>query len=115
VPRAGESMSEGTRNRWLQPDGSFVKVDEPLYELGTDKATQEVAAPVAGVLKILVKEGETVAVGAVVARIDTSAKAPAVASGGRQPPDKIEKTQADKTQTKPQHQPQHQGADAPRS
>src|SRR5205823_13088649 len=45
VPRAGESISEATLNRWLKPDGSYVKVDEPLYELGTDKATQEVAAP----------------------------------------------------------------------
>ena len=77
VPQAGESITEGTLNRWLKPDGAYVKVDEPLYELGTDKATQEVAAPVAGKLKILVKEGETVAVGAVVAKIDTSAKAPA--------------------------------------
>ena len=51
-PRAGESITEGTLNRWLKPDGAFVKVDEPLYELGTDKATQEVAAPVAGVLEI---------------------------------------------------------------
>ncbi len=77
VPPAGESISEGTLNRWLKADGAYVKVDEPLYELGTDKATQEVAAPVAGQLKIVVPEGQTVAVGAVVARIDTSAKAPA--------------------------------------
>ena len=77
VPRAGESIAEGTLNRWLKPDGAFVNVDDPLFELGTDKATQEVAAQVAGVLKILVKEGETVAVDAVVASIDTDAKAPA--------------------------------------
>ncbi|MFO0797736.1 MAG: 2-oxoglutarate dehydrogenase complex dihydrolipoyllysine-residue succinyltransferase [Gemmataceae bacterium] len=77
VPRAGESIAEGTLNRWLKPDGVFVNVDDPLFELGTDKATQEVAAQVAGVLKILVKEGETVAVDAVVASIDTDAKAPA--------------------------------------
>jgi 2-oxoglutarate dehydrogenase E2 component (dihydrolipoamide succinyltransferase) len=77
VPQAGESISEGTLNRWLKPDGAYVKVDEPLYELGTDKATQEVAAPVSGQLKIVVPEGQTVAVGAVVAKIDTSAKAPA--------------------------------------
>ncbi|VTU00275.1 dihydrolipoamide succinyltransferase : Dihydrolipoyllysine-residue succinyltransferase component of 2-oxoglutarate dehydrogenase complex OS=Singulisphaera acidiphila (strain ATCC BAA-1392 / DSM 18658 / VKM B-2454 / MOB10) GN=Sinac_6537 PE=3 SV=1: Biotin_lipoyl: E3_binding: 2-oxoacid_dh [Gemmataceae bacterium] len=79
VPRAGESISEGTLNRWMKPDGAFVKVDEPLFELGTDKATQEVAATAAGVLKILVAEGETVQVGAVVAKIDTDAKAPAAA------------------------------------
>ena len=51
VPAVGESISEGTLNRWLKPDGAYVKVDEPLYELGTDKATQEIAAPVAGVLE----------------------------------------------------------------
>jgi 2-oxoglutarate dehydrogenase E2 component (dihydrolipoamide succinyltransferase) len=77
VPRAGESITEGTLNRWLKPDGAYVKADEPLFELGTDKATQEVAAPVAGVVKILVHEGQTVAVGAVVATIDSAAKAPA--------------------------------------
>jgi 2-oxoglutarate dehydrogenase E2 component (dihydrolipoamide succinyltransferase) len=77
VPQAGESITEGTLNRWLKADGAYVKADEPLFELGTDKATQEVAAPVAGVVKILVAEGQTVAVGAVVATIDTAAKAPA--------------------------------------
>ncbi len=96
VPRAGESIAEGTLNRWLKPDGAYVKADEPLFELGTDKATQEVAAPVSGVVKILVAEGQTVAVGAVVATIDTDAKAPAsppppkpvaVASGGPKPPE----------------------------
>jgi 2-oxoglutarate dehydrogenase E2 component (dihydrolipoamide succinyltransferase) len=85
VPRAGESIAEGTLNRWLKPDGAFVKIDEPLYELGTDKAAQEVAAPVAGVLKILVKEGETVAIGAVVAQIDTDAKAPAASAAPAAP------------------------------
>jgi 2-oxoglutarate dehydrogenase E2 component (dihydrolipoamide succinyltransferase) len=82
VPRAGESISEGTLNRWMKPDGAFVKVDEPLFELGTDKASQEVAATATGVLKVLVAEGETVQVGAVVARIDTDARAPA---GGAAP------------------------------
>ncbi|HJZ54069.1 MAG TPA: 2-oxoglutarate dehydrogenase complex dihydrolipoyllysine-residue succinyltransferase [Gemmataceae bacterium] len=80
VPRAGESISEVTLNRWLKPDGSYVKVDEPVVELGTDKATQEVAAPTAGVLKHLVKEGATVPVDAVIAQIDTAAKAPAEAA-----------------------------------
>jgi 2-oxoglutarate dehydrogenase E2 component (dihydrolipoamide succinyltransferase) len=76
VPRSGESITEATINRWLTPDGAFVNVDDPLFELGTDKATQEVAAQVAGVLKHLAKEGDTVAVDAVVAQIDTDAKGP---------------------------------------
>src|SRR5262245_27177273 len=77
VPRAGESISEATLNRWLKPDGAFVNVDEPVVELGTDKATQEVAASVAGRLRHRAKEGDTVAVDAVIAEIDTDAKAPA--------------------------------------
>jgi 2-oxoglutarate dehydrogenase E2 component (dihydrolipoamide succinyltransferase) len=77
VPRAGESISEATLNRWLKPDGAFVSVDEPVVELGTDKASQEVAAPVAGRLRHRAKEGDTVAVDAVIAEIDTGAKAPA--------------------------------------
>jgi 2-oxoglutarate dehydrogenase E2 component (dihydrolipoamide succinyltransferase) len=77
VPKAGESITEATLNRWFKPDGAYVKADEPIFEMGTDKASQEVAAPVAGVLKQLVKEGETVAIGAAVAQIDTDAKAPA--------------------------------------
>src|SRR5438067_8261910 len=84
VPRAGESISEATLNRWLKPDGALVQVDDPLFELGTDKATQEVAAPVAGRLRHRAKEGDTVAVDAVVAEIDTDAKAAvAPASPGR--------------------------------
>jgi 2-oxoglutarate dehydrogenase E2 component (dihydrolipoamide succinyltransferase) len=85
VPRAGESITEATLNRWLKPDGAYVKVDEPLFEVGTDKATQEVPSPFAGVVKILVPEGETVAVGGVVAKIDTSAKAPAEKSASAKP------------------------------
>src|SRR3954469_13605249 len=75
VPKAGESITEATLNRWFKPDGSFVKADEPLFEMGTDKASQEVVAPVSGVVKHLVKEGDTVAIGAVVAKIDTDATA----------------------------------------
>jgi 2-oxoglutarate dehydrogenase E2 component (dihydrolipoamide succinyltransferase) len=91
VPAVGESISEGTLNRWLKPNGAYVKVDESLYELGTDKATQEIAAPVAGVLTIKVKEGDTVAVGAVVATIDTNATAPAGPPAPAKPAPDVEK------------------------
>ena len=79
VPKAGESITEATLNRWFAPDGAFVQADQPLFEMGTDKASQEVVAPVAGVVKHLVKEGETVAIGATVAQINTDANAPAAA------------------------------------
>jgi 2-oxoglutarate dehydrogenase E2 component (dihydrolipoamide succinyltransferase) len=83
VPSVGESIVEGTIARWLKKDGEAVRADEPLFELETDKATGEVPAPAAGVLKITAPEGETVAIGAVVGQIDTEAKA---AAGAPQQP-----------------------------
>jgi 2-oxoglutarate dehydrogenase E2 component (dihydrolipoamide succinyltransferase) len=107
VPQVGESITEGTLTRWLKPDGAYVKVDEPLYELGTDKATQEIAAPVAGMLAMKVREGETVAVGTVVATIDTSAKAPAAEAGGQKSEVGGQRSEVrdQKSETKTQHQP----------
>jgi 2-oxoglutarate dehydrogenase E2 component (dihydrolipoamide succinyltransferase) len=89
VPQAGESIAEATLNRWFKPDGAFVKADEPIFEMGTDKASQEIVAPAAGVLKHLAKEGDTVAVGAVVAQIDTDAKAPKEAPAKQQGADAL--------------------------
>ncbi|MFM8273900.1 MAG: 2-oxoglutarate dehydrogenase complex dihydrolipoyllysine-residue succinyltransferase [Gemmata sp.] len=87
VPKAGESITEATLNRWFVPDGAFITADAPLFEMGTDKASQEVVAPVAGVVKHLANEGDTVAIGAAVARIDTdaAARAPAPTASGAAP------------------------------
>ena len=73
IPTLGESVSEGVIVRWIKSDGATVQVDEPLLELETDKASVEIPAVGAGVLKILKAEGETVQVGDVVARIETAA------------------------------------------
>lgn len=70
VPGVGESISEGILSRWLKPDGAAVKAGEPLFELETDKASNVVPASIAGVLKIGVAEGETVAIGATVGTLD---------------------------------------------
>jgi 2-oxoglutarate dehydrogenase E2 component (dihydrolipoamide succinyltransferase) len=70
VPAVGESITEGILSRWLKKDGDAVRVEEPLFELETDKATQEVAAQAAGVLHIAVPEGEKVQVGSVVGSIE---------------------------------------------
>jgi 2-oxoglutarate dehydrogenase E2 component (dihydrolipoamide succinyltransferase) len=75
VPSVGESISEGTLARWLKKDGEAVRADEPLFELETEKATTEVAAPAAGVLRVSVPEGKTVAIGATVGRIEPGAAA----------------------------------------
>jgi 2-oxoglutarate dehydrogenase E2 component (dihydrolipoamide succinyltransferase) len=77
VPSPGESVTEGTISRWLKANGSFVKRDEPVFELESDKAAIDVNAPAAGVLTITAPEGSTVQVGAVVGRIDEKAKPPA--------------------------------------
>ena len=71
VPALGESITEGTLAQWLKKPGEAVAADEPIASLETDKVSVEVPSPVAGVLtEQLVEEGDTVAVGAVIARID---------------------------------------------
>jgi 2-oxoglutarate dehydrogenase E2 component (dihydrolipoamide succinyltransferase) len=76
VPTLGESVTEATIGRWFKKAGEAVKADEPLVELETDKVTIEVPAPTAGVLsEILVSDGETVGVGALLGSIDGAAAA----------------------------------------
>ncbi len=80
MPQMGESIAEGTLSRWMKKAGEKVQRDEPIFEISTDKVDAEIPSPVAGVLaEILVKEGETVAVQTVVARIETDAAAVASA------------------------------------
>jgi pyruvate dehydrogenase E2 component (dihydrolipoamide acetyltransferase) len=72
MPQMGESIAEGTLSRWLKKVGDDVKRDEPIFEISTDKVDAEIPAPSAGVLaEIIVHEGTTVPVNAVVARIET--------------------------------------------
>src|SRR5438270_658761 len=74
VPALGESITEGTLAQWLKKPGDAVAADEPIASLETDKVSVEVPSPVAGVLtEQVVREGDTVAVGAVIARIDQNA------------------------------------------
>ena len=74
VPTLGESVTEATIGRWFKKAGEAVAVDEPLVELETDKVTIEVPAPSAGVLgEISAKDGETVAVGALLGQINDGA------------------------------------------
>src|SRR5215468_5718090 len=93
VPTLGESVTEATIGRWFKKAGEAVAVDEPLVELETDKVTIEVPAPSAGVLgEIIAKDGETVAVGALLGQINDgagaakAAPAPAAAKPAPAPP-----------------------------
>ena len=70
MPQMGESIAEGTIVRWIKKVGDPIDKDEPLFEISTDKVDAEIPSPGAGViLEISVKEGETVPVNSVVARI----------------------------------------------
>jgi 2-oxoglutarate dehydrogenase E2 component (dihydrolipoamide succinyltransferase) len=81
VPALGESVTEATIGKWFKKPGEAVAVDEPLVELETDKVTIEVPAPAAGVLAdIAAKDGDTVAVGAVLGQIKEGAAAAAKAT-----------------------------------
>ncbi len=90
VPPVGESVQEAMIHKWRKAAGDFVKRDEVLMDLETDKATVEVTAEADGVLEVLRNEGDTVAIGEVIARIDTNAKPSASA-----------KASADKSATTP--------------
>ena len=81
MPQLGESVTEGTVDKWLKHEGDMVKRDEPLVEVVTDKVNAEIPSPFEGKLvKITVSEGETVRVGAVIAQIETGAPVPAAAT-----------------------------------
>ncbi|MFZ5630508.1 MAG: 2-oxoglutarate dehydrogenase complex dihydrolipoyllysine-residue succinyltransferase [Spirochaetota bacterium] len=86
VPAMGESISEGTISRWFKKEGEAIKADEALFEIETDKVTQEIYAPAGGVVKKLMKaQGANAAVGEAVAIIDSSATA-AASPAAAQPP-----------------------------
>src|SRR5579875_3407473 len=78
VPTLGESITEATLGQWLKNPGDPVKGDEPIASLETDKVAVEVPSPVAGTMgEQLVKVGDTVAVGAAIARIEAGGGATA--------------------------------------
>src|SRR5271156_4213808 len=87
VPTLGESVTEATIGKWFKKAGDAVAVDEPLVELETDKVTIEVPAPAAGVLSdIAAKDGDTVAVGAILGQIKEGAGAVKAAPTAAPPP-----------------------------
>jgi len=81
MPKMGESITEATILKWLKKVGDAVKLDEAVLEIATDKVDSEVPSPVAGVITaLLYNEGDVVAVGKVVAEMDTDASAGSVAA-----------------------------------
>ena len=76
VPTIGESVTEVTLSEWLKKDGEYVNLDEPICEFESDKATLEFPAEAAGKIIHVAAEGDDLEIGALVAKIDTSVKAP---------------------------------------
>ncbi len=112
VPTVGESISEVTLVKWLKNDGDYVDRDEMIAELESEKATFEVNAEQAGILKTVGKEGDTLNIGDVVAQIDESAEKPA---GAESKPETTEekpaKKETEKKQEKETHKPAKVSAD----
>ncbi len=79
VPSVGESVSEVTIASWTKKDGDFVKMDEVICELESDKATFELPAEADGILRIVAPEGATLAIGALICKIEASSQASAPA------------------------------------
>ncbi|RPH96602.1 2-oxoglutarate dehydrogenase complex dihydrolipoyllysine-residue succinyltransferase [candidate division KSB1 bacterium] len=80
IPSPGESVSEVTLAAWLKADGDYVRKDEELFEIESEKATLAVSANFSGAVSIKIKEGETARVGAVACTIDTEAAPPVTIS-----------------------------------
>ena len=73
VPVIGESITEVTLSKWLVADGDYVNIDDPICEFESDKATLEFPAEAAGIISFVANEEDDLEIGALVAKIDTSA------------------------------------------
>ena len=106
MPQLGESVTEGTVEKWLKSEGDFDKRDEPIGEVVTDTVNAEIPSPFEGTLvKISVSEGETVKVGAVIAQIETA--------GGATNPAPPAPTKEPATPSKESEAPQPEAPEAP--
>ncbi|WP_262245573.1 2-oxoglutarate dehydrogenase complex dihydrolipoyllysine-residue succinyltransferase [Parapedobacter soli] len=98
VPTVGESISEVTLSQWIKQDGDYVEMDETIAELESDKATFELPAEKAGILRTVAQEGDTLEIGAVVATIE---EGEAPASGSDTKADEPENAATPQADSKP--------------
>ncbi len=106
MPQMGESIAEGTILKWLKKAGDKIERDETILEISTDKVDSEIPAPVSGVITdILVEEGKTVNVGAVIAKIETDASAASSTGNGKAASVAAPLPPAPKEESKPATQP----------
>ena len=108
VPTVGESISEVTLSKWVKADGEYAERDEVIAELESEKATFEINAEQAGVIKHIAKEGDDIAIGGVVATIDTDAARPEGAPAPKA--EEAPKPKEEVKETKPAEVPAARGA-----
>jgi 2-oxoglutarate dehydrogenase E2 component (dihydrolipoamide succinyltransferase) len=114
VPTVGESISEVTLVKWLKKDGDYVQRDELLCELESEKATFELNAEQAGVLKIIAQEGATLNIGDVACSIDETAAKPAGSdAASEKAPEKEVKKQENGKAGKPKEEKAAKAAEGP--
>src|SRR6218665_4032665 len=103
VPPVGESISEVTLVKWIKNDGDWVDRDEIICELESEKATFELNAEQAGILKTVAKEGDTLNIGDIACSIDETAERPATAAAPvpEKKEEKKEEPKAAATEAKP--------------
>ena len=104
VPSPGESITEVEIATWLVKDGDYVKKDQAIAEVDSDKATLELPAEASGIITLKASEGDSVAVGQVVCLIDTSAEQPQVSTKTNpteQPKQEAKPTPQAKVEAKP--------------
>src|SRR5687768_10061954 len=98
VPSVAESITEVTLSRYLVKEGDYVEMDQPVCELETDKASQEIPAPIGGVVKFVAKEGDDLKVGAVICTIDEAAERPQTTVDSPQKKEDSQQTKESKTE-----------------
>lgn len=94
IPVIGESVTEVTLSSWLKKDGDYVAEGEAVCEIESDKASMELPAPSAGVLKIMAEAGSELKIGAKIGELDTSAAKPAAGAAKAEAPKEAPKAEA---------------------
>jgi len=109
IPSVGESVQEAVLVQWYKKDGDPVQKDEPIFVVETDKVTLEIVAEASGVLKILINEGQTVAIGAVVGSIDVKD----ISKAEPEPPPAEEETEEEVPEVEPDLAPPEEKKEKP--
>lgn len=100
IPNVAESITEVTLSKWLVKSGDYVKMDQAICEIETEKAGQELFAEKAGIITLVANEGDDIQVGALIANIDTNAVAPAETATAAPVKSAEKKVEAPKAETK---------------